>query len=113
VELEFYEVRRYLGALSYFVPWRTYTPLRQEYAAFVSSLSCSISQSIVIFLSRVHHIHPCNFGHNTQKMSRIGLRELPSQELTHRIPTAINLIWAHVLQGIAAEGLLGLEDRLT
>ena len=28
--------RRFLGALSYFVPWRTYTALRQEYAAFVA-----------------------------------------------------------------------------
>src|SRR5215203_3752407 len=27
---EFSEVRRFLGALRCFVPWRTYTPLRQE-----------------------------------------------------------------------------------
>ena len=57
----------------------------------VSNLYCSISQSIVMFLPRVRHIHPCNFGHNTQEMSRIGLRALPIQELTHRIPTAIKL----------------------
>jgi hypothetical protein len=36
VEEEFSEVRRFLGALSYLVPWRTYIPLRQEYAAFVT-----------------------------------------------------------------------------
>jgi hypothetical protein len=33
---EFYEVRRFLGALTCFVPQRTYTPLTQEYAAFVT-----------------------------------------------------------------------------
>src|SRR5215211_8397297 len=33
---EFSEVRGFVGALSYLVPWRTYTPLRQEYAAFVT-----------------------------------------------------------------------------
>ena len=29
--------RRFLGALTYFVPWRTYTPLRQEYVRDVTS----------------------------------------------------------------------------
>src|SRR5215213_6390687 len=33
---EFSEVRGFLGALRCFVPWRTYTPLRKEYAAFVT-----------------------------------------------------------------------------
>jgi hypothetical protein len=33
---EFSEVQRFLGALSCFVPWRTYTPLRREYDAFVT-----------------------------------------------------------------------------
>jgi hypothetical protein len=37
VEWGFCEVRRrFLGALAYFVAQRTYTPLRQEYAAFVT-----------------------------------------------------------------------------
>jgi hypothetical protein len=36
VELEFSEVRHFLGALMCFVPWRTYIPLIQEYAAFVT-----------------------------------------------------------------------------
>jgi hypothetical protein len=34
--LEFSEVRHFLGALMCFVPWRTYIPLIQEYAAFVT-----------------------------------------------------------------------------
>src|SRR5215217_6794485 len=33
---ELSEVRRFLGALRCFVPWSTYTRLRQEYAAFVA-----------------------------------------------------------------------------
>jgi hypothetical protein len=33
---EFSEVRGFLGALMCFVPWRTYIPLSQEYAAFVT-----------------------------------------------------------------------------
>ena len=33
---EFYEVRRFLGALTCFVPWSTYTPVRQEYGSFVT-----------------------------------------------------------------------------
>jgi hypothetical protein len=32
----FSEVRRFLGALTYCVPWRTYSHLTQEYAAFVT-----------------------------------------------------------------------------
>jgi hypothetical protein len=32
----FYEVRRFFGALTCFVPWRIYIPLRQEYAASVT-----------------------------------------------------------------------------
>jgi hypothetical protein len=36
---EFWEVRRFFGALTCFVPWRTYTPLRQEYDAFVTWLA--------------------------------------------------------------------------
>jgi hypothetical protein len=36
VVTEFSEVQRFLGALSCFVPWRTYTPLRREYDAFVT-----------------------------------------------------------------------------
>src|SRR5215204_5943069 len=31
-----YELQRFLGALAHFVSWRTYTPLRQEYAAAVT-----------------------------------------------------------------------------
>jgi hypothetical protein len=34
--IEFSEVRSFFGALTRFVPWRTYIPLRQEYAAFVT-----------------------------------------------------------------------------
>src|SRR5215211_2635707 len=33
---ELSEVRRFLGALRCFVPWSTYTRLRQEYATFVA-----------------------------------------------------------------------------
>jgi hypothetical protein len=33
---EFSEVRRFFGALTCFVPWSTYTILRQAYAAFVT-----------------------------------------------------------------------------
>jgi hypothetical protein len=33
---EFSEVRCFLRALTYLVPWRTYTDLRLEYAAFVT-----------------------------------------------------------------------------
>jgi len=33
------EVQRFLRALSCFVPWRTYTPFEQEYAAFVTWLA--------------------------------------------------------------------------
>jgi hypothetical protein len=33
---EFYKVRRFLGALRCFVPWSTYIPLTQEYAALVT-----------------------------------------------------------------------------
>src|SRR5215217_6120907 len=36
VELEFSEVRSFLGTLTTFVPWRTYTALTQGYAAFVT-----------------------------------------------------------------------------
>ena len=36
MEVEFYEVRRFLGALTYFVPWRTYIPLTQEYVVLVT-----------------------------------------------------------------------------
>src|SRR5215212_571043 len=32
----FSEVRRFLGTLTCFVPWRTYIPLSQEYIAFVT-----------------------------------------------------------------------------
>jgi hypothetical protein len=32
----FSEIRRFLGALTCFVPWRTYTPLTQAYADFVT-----------------------------------------------------------------------------
>jgi hypothetical protein len=35
----FYEVRRFLGPPTCFVPWRTYTPLTQEYAAPVTWLA--------------------------------------------------------------------------
>jgi hypothetical protein len=33
---EFSEVRRFLGDVEHFVPWRTYTHLTQEYAAFLT-----------------------------------------------------------------------------
>ena len=33
---EFWEVRRFFGALTCFVPWRTYIRLTQEYADFVT-----------------------------------------------------------------------------
>ena len=36
VEYAFSEVRSFLGALTCFVPQRTYLPLTQEYAAFVT-----------------------------------------------------------------------------
>jgi hypothetical protein len=32
----FSEVRSFLGALAYFVLWRTYIPLRHEYGVFVA-----------------------------------------------------------------------------
>jgi hypothetical protein len=32
----FSEVRRFFGALTCFVPWRIYIPLRQEYGATVT-----------------------------------------------------------------------------
>src|SRR5215212_3415223 len=36
LETEFSEVRRFLGALTCFVPWSTYTCLTQEYRSFVT-----------------------------------------------------------------------------
>jgi hypothetical protein len=36
VEWAFSEIRRFLGALTCFVPWRTYTRLTQAYADFVT-----------------------------------------------------------------------------